>query len=109
MCTRIILTVLDGEGRPYIGVFDSDESFYPKTYPNGALMEEEHDFLIGMARECKKVWLPADSHRQPIGCIPFGIIEAVWAQLEAGPGCYYKFIFKPPLEIEYDGATLQGV
>ena len=107
MVTRIILTVLDDRKLPYMGVFDSDETFYPKTYPNGALMEEEHDFLIQLARDCKKLWLPADNHRQPIGCVPFWLDEAVWAQLEAGAGCYYKFQFRPPLEIEND-APLQG-
>jgi hypothetical protein len=109
MGTRIVLTVLDEEHRPYMGTFDSDEIFYPRTYPNGALKEDEHDFLIAMARNCTKVWLPADSHRQPIGCTPFWIIEAVWVQLEPGPGCYYKFEFHPPLEVERDVTALQGV
>ena len=111
MGTRIILTVLDEEKRPYMGVFDSDENLYPKLYPNGALKDEEHDFLIQMARHCQKIWLPADNARQPMGCVPFWLWEAVWAQLDAGKNCYYKFTFKPPLEINYDvgPAQLQGV
>ncbi len=31
MGTRIVLTVLDEEHRPYMGTFDSDEIFYPRT------------------------------------------------------------------------------
>ena len=92
-----------------MGSFDSDETFYPRTYPNGALEESEHDFLIQMARDCTKLWLPADSIRQPILCVPFWLIEAVWAQIEAGPGSYYKFTFNPPLKVESDVTSLQGV
>lgn len=108
MATRIILTVLDDKKRPYMGVFDSDETFYPRTYENGALDESEYDFLIQMARDSKKVWLPADSHRDPIGCFPLWIIEVVWAKLEAGPKCYYKFTFNPPLEV-WRAAQVPGV
>jgi hypothetical protein len=102
MGTRIILTVLDEANRPYMSVFDSNEVFYPRVYSNGALREDEYDFLIAMARHSTKTWLPVDSARQPLGCIPFWIIEAVWAQLELIPGCYYKFKFNPPLEIAHD-------
>jgi hypothetical protein len=101
MATRIVLTVLDEKNRPYMGVFDSNETFYPRTYENGALKEDEHDFLISLAGTATKTWLPADSHRDPLGCVPFWIMEASWAQLDSGPGCYYKFTFNPPLEIQY--------
>jgi hypothetical protein len=99
--TRIILTVLDNKMRPYMGVFDSGETFYPRTYENGALKEDEYDFLLCLAGESKKAWLPVDSHRDPIDCVPLWLWEVVWAQLEAGPGCYYKF--------PHDAASLQGV
>ena len=106
--TRIVLTVLDDKMRQYMGVFDSGETFYPRTYENGVLKEDEYDFLLCLAGESKKAWLPVDSHHS-IDCVPRWLWEVVWAQLEAGPGCYYKFTFSPPLEIQNDAAPLQGV
>ena len=101
--TRIILTALSEQKLPYIGVFDHSETFYPRTHENGALKEEEYGFLIAMARlavSTGKVWLPADSHRDTPGCfVPYWLTEAIWAGLDAGPRCYYKFTFNPPLEI----------
>ena len=91
-----------------MGVFDSGETFYPRTYENGVLKEDEYDFLLCLAGESKKAWLPVDSHHS-IDCVPRWLWEVVWAQLEAGPGCYYKFTFSPPLEIQNDAAPLQGV
>ena len=100
MTTRIILTVWDAEKRPYMGTFDFDKSFHPRTYENGSLKEEEHEFLIELACVVPKVWFPMD-HKYPPDCIPVCIWEAVWAQLEAGMRSYYKFTFNPPLETQY--------
>lgn len=104
MATRIFLTVLSNENRLYKGVFEPEKDCWPCLYENGALHEFEHDFLVNLARNVINVWLPYD-HEASEYCVPCWLTEAAWTQLEAGPGCYYKFEFNPPLEIKRDATT----
>jgi hypothetical protein len=105
MIGKIVLWIYDRKGAPWVGEWIFDAMDPPCLHENGALRPEGRRVLVDLAR-CIHVWHPYDNALAGSPCKPRSIYEALWVWLEAGTQ-YYKFQFRPPLEIEND-APLQG-
>jgi hypothetical protein len=98
MIGKIVLWIYDRKGAPWVGEHIFDDLDGPRV-DQGVLCPEEENFLIGLA-QCIHVWHPYDNALSGSRCKPRSIYESLWIWLEAETP-YWKFEFKPPLEIRY--------